>query len=179
MGVSWGVGCSLTYEGKLYRSEHKFNHEIGHVCIDINGPVCNCGRKGCLETYISTLRLEERLKKETGENLSFKEFCLKYKDSGPEGFERVFHDATDKFSVALTNSVNYTGIENYILGHDGCCIPDRFVEECIAKVNDRIMFRGHRKIKLIKSKIHGEEFSSTCACAILERIFMGDINSIS
>lgn len=33
--------------------ENSYIGEIGHTVVDINGPVCECGKKGCLQTYIS------------------------------------------------------------------------------------------------------------------------------
>ena len=178
VGISRGVGSGVIHDGRLHRSENEFNSELGHVSIDINGPLCSCGRRGCLETYISTNVLEEKFREATGEDLSFKGFCIKYKDRGPESFEKVFYEATEKFATTLTNAVNYTGNLNYILGHDGRYIPDRFVEDCAKKVDGQMMFRGLRRLKLIKSDVHNEVFSSTCACAILEMVFMGDMSFV-
>ena len=36
--------------------------EAGHISIDRNGPVCNCGNRGCLETFCSTTALFARLR---------------------------------------------------------------------------------------------------------------------
>ena len=51
--VGTGLGVSLILDGNLYRGSGRMAGEIGHTLIDQDGPVCLCGRKGCLEAYTS------------------------------------------------------------------------------------------------------------------------------
>lgn len=48
-----GLGSGIIVNGKLLIGEHGTAGEIGHVNVDPNGRMCNCGLKGCLETYAS------------------------------------------------------------------------------------------------------------------------------
>jgi len=48
-----GLGSDIVIDGKLLIGEHGVAGEIGHVNIDPYGRSCNCGLKGCLETYAS------------------------------------------------------------------------------------------------------------------------------
>lgn len=48
-----GLGSGIVVDGKLVLGEHGAAGEIGHVNVDPNGRSCNCGLKGCLETYAS------------------------------------------------------------------------------------------------------------------------------
>ncbi|MCL1995445.1 MAG: ROK family protein [Defluviitaleaceae bacterium] len=48
-----GVGVGVVIDGKLMRG----NVETGHHIINTTGPVCGCGRKGCLEAYVSATAL--------------------------------------------------------------------------------------------------------------------------
>jgi glucokinase len=47
-----GVGGGLYLDGKLYRGVSGGAGEFGHVSIDINGPQCACGSRGCIEAFI-------------------------------------------------------------------------------------------------------------------------------
>lgn len=47
--VGTGVGCGLIINGAIYRGEGGTAGEIGHTCIDTDGPLCRCGLRGCLE----------------------------------------------------------------------------------------------------------------------------------
>jgi len=52
-----GIGSGIVYDGKIFHGENDGAGEIGHMTIDINGPHCNCGSFGCLETIASGLAL--------------------------------------------------------------------------------------------------------------------------
>ncbi len=47
-----GVGGGIVIEGKLYRGATFSAGEIGHIPLNEEGPLCNCGGKGCLERYV-------------------------------------------------------------------------------------------------------------------------------
>src|SRR6266436_2335389 len=53
--ITWstGVGGGLIIDGKLHRGAHGTAGEIGHMIIDPNGPLDNCGQRGCLEAFVS------------------------------------------------------------------------------------------------------------------------------
>lgn len=48
-----GLGSGFVANGELIYGEDGFAGEFGHIVVDINGRECGCGRKGCLETYVS------------------------------------------------------------------------------------------------------------------------------
>lgn len=47
-----GVGAGLITGGRLLRGSSGFSGEVGHVPVDLDGGLCGCGRRGCLETKI-------------------------------------------------------------------------------------------------------------------------------
>jgi predicted NBD/HSP70 family sugar kinase len=47
--VATGIGCGLIMNGDIYRGAGGTAGELGHVTIDDNGPLCDCGNRGCLE----------------------------------------------------------------------------------------------------------------------------------
>lgn len=53
--VSDGVGAGVVVNGEVVRGHGNTAGEFGHVPIDINGPECLCGSRGCLEAYTSNL----------------------------------------------------------------------------------------------------------------------------
>ena len=54
--LKWGpgVGSSIVIDRKIYQGAGGLAAEIGHVSTGKDGKLCNCGRRGCLETEIST-----------------------------------------------------------------------------------------------------------------------------
>ena len=51
--VSSGIGAGLIVDGRPYRGGRGMAGEVGHVLVDETGPICRCGNRGCLETYVS------------------------------------------------------------------------------------------------------------------------------
>ncbi len=47
--IGTGIGAGIICEGKIYRGSSGCAGDIGHICVDKNGPMCHCGNKGCLE----------------------------------------------------------------------------------------------------------------------------------
>ncbi|HOV37336.1 MAG TPA: ROK family transcriptional regulator [Spirochaetales bacterium] len=48
-----GVGGAFVQNGVAFVNGHRTSVEIGHLGLDPRGPLCYCGQKGCLETYLS------------------------------------------------------------------------------------------------------------------------------
>ena len=46
-----GIGGAAVIDGKVMTGRHGWAGEIGHVCVDPDGPPCPCGSTGCLERY--------------------------------------------------------------------------------------------------------------------------------
>jgi glucokinase len=59
--LSTGVGGGAIVDGRLFRGARGNGVEFGHVTVDWNGRPCHgCGRKGCLEAYVSGTSIAER-----------------------------------------------------------------------------------------------------------------------
>ena len=50
--VGRGVGLGIVANGQFYRGQTGGAGEFGHTAIDPQGPVCACGKRGCLEAYV-------------------------------------------------------------------------------------------------------------------------------
>ncbi|MFZ1731442.1 MAG: ROK family protein [Bacteroidota bacterium] len=48
-----GLGSGFVVDGKVLYGWSGFAGELGHVIVQENGRACGCGRRGCLETYVS------------------------------------------------------------------------------------------------------------------------------
>lgn len=59
--VGHGVGSGLLLGGVQFFGGRFAAGEIGHVVVDADGPRCHCGKSGCLETWLSTPRLDAAL----------------------------------------------------------------------------------------------------------------------
>jgi len=49
--IGTGIGGGFALDGRLVRGSQGAAAEVGHDCLDPDGPVCTCGRRGCWEAY--------------------------------------------------------------------------------------------------------------------------------
>ena len=52
-----GVGGGIIIDGKIYSGFNFAGAELGHTVIEVDGPECTCGRKGCFEVFSSATGL--------------------------------------------------------------------------------------------------------------------------
>lgn len=107
--VDMGIGSGLIIDGKLNVGANCIAGEFGHITIDINGPLCNCGNRGCLEAMssgIAVLRmLGEQLENQKDHPLYHKRNALTIEDV----FEMT--DKKDLLTISILNrSAFYVGV---------------------------------------------------------------------
>jgi predicted NBD/HSP70 family sugar kinase len=51
--IGTGIGAGIFVDGRMLRGATLAGGEIGHIVIDRNGPLCACGRRGCVEAFAS------------------------------------------------------------------------------------------------------------------------------
>src|SRR4051794_21397928 len=56
--VGTGIGGGLIIDGKLIQGERGAAAEVGHTIIDVRGPRCPCGQRGCVEVLASRTAME-------------------------------------------------------------------------------------------------------------------------
>lgn len=55
--VEHGVGLGIVIDGRLYRGARGLGAEFGHTKVQIDGALCRCGQRGCLEAYVADFAL--------------------------------------------------------------------------------------------------------------------------
>lgn len=60
--VGTGVGGGIVIDGKLHRGARYAAGEVGHMIVQPNGPLCGCGKHGCLEAFASRTAIERAVR---------------------------------------------------------------------------------------------------------------------
>ncbi|BDD10718.1 transcriptional regulator [Fulvitalea axinellae] len=82
MNIGWGIGMGIILDGKLYRGSTGFSGEFGHIYVDEEGALCDCGKNGCLEAVASGKAMTEGCKKLLAEGES--SVLMKMADGDPQ-----------------------------------------------------------------------------------------------
>jgi fructokinase len=108
-----GVGGGIVIDGKIHHGRTNIAGEWGHHTLHQNGKNCFCGKKGCVETYISGPALEQRWKEMTGKNQSLPEIV---KDSDNSKFITWKQEFLDNFGTSLANVIDILDPDVVVLG---------------------------------------------------------------
>jgi glucokinase len=100
-----GLGSGFVTNNEVIYGHDGFAGELGHVIVERNGRLCNCGRKGCLETYVSATGIvttaKEWLEFE-GEDSRLKKIPVQQLES------RHIAEAAAKGDLLALRIINYT-----------------------------------------------------------------------
>lgn len=107
-----GVGCGLVINGKIVAGAHGAGGEVGHIHIrDDEHEVCGCGKKGCLEQYVSAngiVRVAKRKLEQEQRNTSLNQYtALSSKDIYDEAKkgDMVAMEIVDEICEILGNTL--------------------------------------------------------------------------
>ena len=100
-----GLGSGIFCNGNLLYGHDGFAGEMGHLSIDPNGRLCNCGRKGCLENYVSAKGIRKSIN-EFKENNPDDSFIQSLPKKGLDGrvIDRAYDDGVSS-AIQLYNNV--------------------------------------------------------------------------
>ncbi len=109
--VGKGVGGAIVTSRELVRGSYEASGEIGHMTIDMSGPLCQCGNRGCLQAHTNEAAMLRRL----GKNLH--KTSILTSDSGCDDIIDAFINHEDKAAAAVVEEeIKYlsAGISNII-----------------------------------------------------------------
>jgi len=115
-----GVGGGLVIDGKIHTGRTNIAGEWGHHCIKPNGNKCYCGRKGCVETYISGPSLEKKWNELTNQNISVSEII---KNSQENAYKTWKNEFLENFGLSLANVIDILDPDVVVLGGGLSNIP--------------------------------------------------------
>lgn len=58
--IGTGIGCGIMASRKIHRGSNGSAGDIGHICVDKQGPICRCGNRGCLEAMAAGPAIAEK-----------------------------------------------------------------------------------------------------------------------
>jgi predicted NBD/HSP70 family sugar kinase len=62
VNVDWGIGLGIVINGEIFDGASGFAGELGHIQVNPDGVLCNCGKVGCLDTITSASSLLKNIK---------------------------------------------------------------------------------------------------------------------
>ncbi len=126
-----GVGGGIVINGKVHHGRMSIAGEWGHHTLYPNGNLCYCGRKGCVETYISGPSLEKRWTILTGETKPLQDIIASAEHLEPGMRKHYLQWKTElisNFGIALANVIDILDPDAIVLGGGVSNIPFLYSE---------------------------------------------------
>lgn len=172
INLGHGVGGAIMIDGQLYNGSHNHAGEIGHSIIEVNGRQCECGRKGCLQAYVSGLSIADsaQQKKIISEGETAKEL-LRLADQGDVEAKAHISTIGTYLGTSINNQMNMLDPDLIILGGGISNLYSHFKDELRKTIaNDNVSTNfGTPELKI--GEIKDSASSQGAALLILEQIF--------
>lgn len=109
--VQEGVSCCVMMDGEPFGKYGEGTGDIGHTIMELNGPRCICGKKGCLQAFVGARSIREQIKKQRGEENDFilsetSGIADQIIRSGDEELRKIIDTAIQYMGISISNIVN-------------------------------------------------------------------------
>jgi fructokinase len=151
-GVIMGTGCGggIVYKGEVFTGQQGIAGEWGHMSINPDGPLCYCGQRGCVETYISGGGLEARYAEQFGVKKSLREIEKEFY-AGETSAVAFIHIFFRHFGRAIANLIDVLDPDVIVLG-GGVSKFDALYTDGIAEVA-KFVFNDALETPIVKHQI--------------------------
>lgn len=142
--VSTGIGGGWIVDGRLYRGADGMAGEIGHMVIQPEGPLCVCGRRGCLEAIACgpaiARRARERLRAEPEAGKPLRqlvdgdvervtaEHVSRAAEAGDELAQQVLDEAARALGFGISGAITLMNPQRVVVGGGVAKAGERYLE---------------------------------------------------
>ena len=166
--VGTGIGGGLILHGDLYGGNNHTAGEIGHMVLDISGPKCGCGNKGCFEALASRTAIFQQIKAgvKDGQKTLLTEMLgadlsdLRSGDlrkairRGDKFVDKVVESAAEYIGIGIANLVNIFSPEVVVLGGGVLeALADEMMSVIVETAQDYAMPGTMKGVEIIASKL--------------------------
>ncbi len=163
-----GIGGGCVYEGRILRGKQTSCMEIGHIPVMPGGPLCGCGKRGCLEAMAGRLAISSAaataayrgaapvLMEKVGADVSkIRSSTLRASvDGGDKAVEQILRVAAEQLGVALAGVIHLLAPQVVVLGGGLVeAMPKLYVEEVSKALKGRVMKSYIDTYKVVAAKL--------------------------
>jgi glucokinase len=165
--VGTGIGGAIIIDGRLYTGTCGSAGEIGHMTIDTNGPRCECGNVGCLETLASGKAMAREAVRRIGSgeessltelvngkiaNITAREVAIAARQGDPLAGS-VINNAAVYLGVGMVNLVNIFNPEMIIIGGGLASMGDLLLNPARRVVRERAFPVSSAAVRIVITEL--------------------------
>ena len=133
--IDTGVGMGIFLNNRIYRGSRGCGAEFGHTKVELDGALCRCGQRGCLEAYVADYALlREASFNPSLANSGNVQDLLTAARSGDPSAKNIVDRSSRVFAMGLANLINLFDPERIILSGERLAFDHLYA----ANINDMI-----------------------------------------
>ena len=161
-----GVGSGFILNHRIWHGSNDLAGELGHTVLVPDGLPCKCGRKGCLEAYISATGIVTRTESalQQGRNSSLVAFrtsdnplssqtVYEHAEMGDMLAREIFAETGRYLGIALANVLNMIDLEMIIIGGRVANVGELLLRPAIDEVNKTALRAAYHPISILQARL--------------------------
>ncbi|MCU9848087.1 ROK family protein [Defluviimonas sp. WL0024] len=153
--IEHGVGMGFVLNHRIYRGARGLGMELGHTKVQLDGALCRCGQRGCLEAYVADYALAREAttalnwtSRETQSTNMLLESLYDHAKAGNAAARSIFHRAGRFLALGLANVVNLFDPELIILSGERMRYDYLYANETLAEIQALALNTGRPAPKI-------------------------------
>jgi predicted NBD/HSP70 family sugar kinase len=167
VNIGRGVGAGVVINGKLYHGAQGIAGEFGHMTLDLNGEICECGNRGCLQTFVSGAAIAGRAEKQVEEagSLTGRDVFELAQHGNPVYIDHL-HETGKIIGIGLTNLIHLINPSKIVLG-GGVMKSEKFMMPAIMEtIQQRALTTEAKQTKVLVTEL-GDDATLLGAVSLL------------
>lgn len=153
-----GIGSGIVFDNEIYRGNRGAAGELGHTVVIPEGPLCSCGRRGCLESLIGKKAMQRDLQGFIGQGIvtscskssTPEEMYLQARNGDLVCLE-IFRKLSYYLGIALANAVNFFDFDGIVIGGGISSAFDLFIDNLKFYFHHHLINYPHRQVRIYPS----------------------------
>lgn len=170
--IGTGIGAGIVSDGKMLIGNSNAAGEVGHMTIDLNGPLCSCGNRGCFEAFAGGWAIARRAKEiisyDSVEGKKFldligcevdqvtgRHVIEAYQQKSPLA-KKVIEEVKEALIAGVANLVNAFNPEKIILGGGIITGAPFFIDVIREGVPKRALKATSENLQVVRAELKGD-----------------------
>jgi predicted NBD/HSP70 family sugar kinase len=165
--IGYNIGAGIIIDKALYTGADNLAGAFGHMIVDLNGPECSCGNRGCLDAIVSRAAIEKKLLQSYRDGHATILASELDKES-PDINSAVIAEAVDQedlltcqvvegaaevLGIGIANVINFLNPHRVILGGDVIDEIDLFFERTVEAAKRRSLHASMRNVSIVHGRL--------------------------
>lgn len=164
-----GIGAALMIDGRAYIGPNHLAGEVGHITLDSAGPVCGCGRRGCVEMYASTSAMVARAATIDPEVASIDDL-IERANAGEAALRAVLTEGGAALGRAIAILLNLLSPALVVIGGRATASAI-FMDQARLSAQAESLVQPFRRARIVTSDLRLNSGARAAATLILDELF--------